>query len=261
MAKAFWRGAISFGMVSIPVRMSLATETKTPSFNLLHKKCLTRPKQVLYCKKDNEYFSVKDTVRGYEYAKGQYIVFSESDFESVPTKTLHTIAILGFVESKDIDPIYYYDSHYLEPEELGIKPFCLLRTTLAKTGRLGIAKVAFQRREHLCTLRPLDEIMVLHTMHYHDEILPRHELAPPKTELKSEEVEMATALVNAMSKKFKPDDYQDEYALVLQKLIEAKVEGQEIEAPPEVPEVKFEDLMSALRASIEEAQKAAALTR
>jgi len=156
MPKAFWKGIISFSMVAIPVRMSVATVTKTPGFHYLHKKCLTRPRQVLYCAEDDEYFSTKDTVRGYEYSKDQYVVFEEEDFDKVPVRTTHSIDIIGFVDAKEIDIIYYSRAHYLEPEELGEKPFHLLKTVLAKTGLVGIAKVAFQRREHLCCLRPLD---------------------------------------------------------------------------------------------------------
>ena len=110
MPRAFWKGVISFGLVAIPVKMYVGTESKTLSFHLLHKKCLTRPKQVLHCETDNEYFSIKDTVRGYEVAKEQYVVLDDSDFEKVPIKTSHAIDILGFVEAKEIDPIYYYGS-------------------------------------------------------------------------------------------------------------------------------------------------------
>jgi DNA end-binding protein Ku len=257
MPKVFWKGIISFGMVSIPVSMSLATRSKTPSFHLLHKKCLTRPKQVLYCSEDDEYFSMKDTVRGYEYTKDQYVVLDDSDFQKVPVKTAHTIDILGFVDSREIDPIYYYDTHYLQPEELGVKPFILLKETLLKTNKVGIAKVAFQRREHLCSLRPLDDILVLHSMHYRSEILPAEKSSPAKSEVTEQEMQMATTLVESMTRPFKPEEYKDEYTQALQKMVEAKVQGQEIEVPEE-PKVEIEDLMATLRASVEQAQKVSA---
>ncbi len=227
MPRAFWEGVISFGLVAIPVKMYVGTESKTLSFHLLHKKCLTRPKQILYCEMDNEYFSTKETVRGYEIAKEQYVVLDESDFSKVPVKTSHAIDILGFVEAKEIDPIYYYGSHYLEPEELGTKPFRLLREALEKTGLVGIAKVAFQRREHLGCLRPLEDILVLHTIHYHHEILSRKELAPPKSDVAKAELDMAISLVKAMAKSFNPEDYEDEYQEALKKVIEAKITGRE----------------------------------
>ena len=256
MARSFWKGTISFGLVAIPVRMSIATEHQTPNFHLLHKKCLTRPQQVLFCTKDNEYFTLKDTVRGYEFEKEQYLVLSEKDFDKVPLKTLHSIEIQGFVESEEIDPIYIYDTHYLEPEELGIKPFYLLKEALMRSNRVAIAKVAFQKREHLCTVRPFKDIMVLHSMHYQDEILRTEQKVAKKTEVVKEELDMAMKLISSMAKKFSPEQYQDEYTIALQKIIEAKLKGLEIKAPRPAPEAKIEDLMSALRASIKEAQKA-----
>ena len=183
MPTPFWKGVISFGMVAIPVKMSVAIETKSLTFHYLHKKCHTRPKQVLYCAEDKEYFNISETVRGYEYNKNQYVIFEEDDFDKVPIRTTHSIDIVGFVKVKEIDAIYYSDCHYLEPEKLGEKPFALLKTVLEKTGMVGIAKVTFQRREHLCCLRPLDKILVLQTMHYKQDILPDYDLAPPAQKL------------------------------------------------------------------------------
>ena len=254
MPRAFWKGIVSFGMVAIPVRMSLATETQPISFHLLHKPCMTRAKQVLFCPTDEEYFSRKDTVRGYEFAKDQYIALKDADFEKVPVKTAHAINILRFVEAGEIDPTYYYGSHYLEPEELGVKPFRLLKEALEKTGLAGIAKVVFQRREHLCCVRPLDDILVLHTIHYQSEVLPRQGLTPPKAEITSEELDMAVSLIKAMSGKFQPQLYKDEYQLALKSIIEAKVRGEKIVSSP-APKAEIGDLMAALRASIEAAKK------
>jgi DNA end-binding protein Ku len=254
MAKAFWKGVISFGMVVIPVRMYVATEAKTLSFHLLHKKCMTRPKQVLHCEQDKEYFTLKDTVRGYEYAKEQFIVLSEEDFHKVPLKTSHSINIEAFVESQDIDSIYYQNSHYLEPEDLGAKPFALLSEVLAKTRKVGVAKVAFQRREHLCALRPLNDIMLLQTMYYQDELTSHPGLSSPKPKFTEAELKLATSLVTTMSAAFKPEQYKDEYHLALKQLVEAKLKGVEIKAPAE-PKAEIGDLMAALRASLETAKK------
>ena len=255
MVKAFWKGNISFGLVSIPVMMAVATRPRHVSFHLLHEKCLTRPRQVLHCEKDNEYFGIQDTVRGYEYAKGKYIVVSEADLEKVRLKTAHAIEIVAFVESSEIDPLYYYDAHYLAPEEAGAKPFALLRETLLKTKRVGVAKVTFQREEHLCCLRPLDDIMLLETMHYEHEIVPREELEPPPQKLTAAEMEMAASLVGAMTRKFEPDAYRDEYQAALQKVIEARVKGEEVKVSPEIPEAEMADLMTALKASLDAAKK------
>jgi DNA end-binding protein Ku len=254
MATPFWKGVISFGMVAIPVKMSIAIETKTLTFHYLHKKCHTRPKQVLYCAKDNEYFNTSETVRGYEYSKNQYVIFEEDDFEKVPIRTTHSIDIVDFVKVKEIDTIYYSDCHYLEPEKLGEKPFALLKTVLEKTGMVGIAKVTFQRREHLCCLRPLDKILVLQTMHYKQDILPDYDLAPPAQKLTTAELAMATKLVEAMTTTFKPEEYHDEYSLALQKMVESKLKGVEIKTP-KVEKVEFEDLMTALKESVAAAGK------
>ena len=254
MTKAFWKGVISFGMVTIPVKMQVAIESKVLSFHLLHKKCLTRPKQVLYCEKDDEYFNIKETVRGYEFTRDKYVVLDNSDFNKVPLRTAHTIDISGFVDAREIDPIYYYGSHYLVPEELGAKPFRLLRESLEKTGLVGIAKVAFQRREHLVYLRPLEDILVMHTLHYKSEVLPREEIKIPKTEVSREEMEMAISLVRTMSRSFKPAEYTDGYQEALEKIVKAKISGEKI-LVPEKPKIEIGDLMEALRASVEAASK------
>jgi DNA end-binding protein Ku len=249
MATSFWKGVISFGMVAIPVKMSVAIETKTLAFHYLHKKCHTRPKQVLYCAEDKEYFSIAETVRGYEYSKNQYVIFDEADFDKVPVTTTHSIDIAGFVKTKEIDTIYYSDCHYLEPEKLGIKPFALLKTVLEKTGMVGIAKVTFQRREHLCCLRPLDKILVLQTIHYKQDILPDVDLAAPAQKLTAAELEMATKLVEAMTTTFKPEEYRDEYAIALKKMVDDKLKGVETKAPT-ISKIEFEDLMTALKESV-----------
>lgn len=209
---------------------------------------------VLHCEKDEEYFPVSQTVRGYEYAKDQYIVLDENDFKKVPVKTAHSINILGFVEAQNIDSIYYQNSHYIEPEELGAKPFALLKEVLVKTNLVGIAKVTFQRREHLCALKPLDSIMVLNTMYYQNEILGHDEIKPALPQLADSELEMATSLVKAMNISFKPAQYKDEYQEALKGMVEAKLKGVEPRAIKE-PKVEIPDLMAALKASIEAAKK------
>jgi DNA end-binding protein Ku len=254
MVKSFWKGVISFGLVAIPVKMYVATETRPVSFHLLHKKCLTRPKQVLHCDLDNEYFSIKDTVRGYEVAKDQYVVLDDSDFEKVPIKTSHSIDIQCFIDGKEIDPVYYYGSHYIEPEELGVKPFQLLLQALEKTGKVGIAKVAFQHREHLGCLRPLEDILALHTIHFQSDILPHEELDVPEAKTTAAEMDMAISLIRAMAKSFKAEDYHDEYQEALKKMVEAKVKGEKIVAPS-VAKVEMVDLMAALRASVAAVKK------
>ena len=254
MPRAFWRGTISFGLVSIPVRMFVGTEAHPIAFHLLHKKCLTRPHQVLHCDKDNEDITIKDTVRGFEYSKDQFVVLDEKDFAGVPVRTTRTIEIACFVEASRIDIGYYNGIHYLEPDKLGVKPFLLLREALLKTDKIAVARVSFQSREHLCCLRPTEDSIVLHTLFYQDEILPHTELAPPKQELKKEELDMAISLVKVLSKDFDPSQYHDEYRVAIQALIEAKIRGKAITPLPEAP-AQIPDLMEAMRASLAAVKK------
>jgi DNA end-binding protein Ku len=158
------------------------------------------------------------------------------------------------VDAQEIDSLYYENSHYLEPEELGVKPFSLLKEVLTKTNRAGIAKISFQRREHLCALEPLGNIMALHTLYYQDEIVDHKELGPPKQQLASSELEMATSLVKAMTIAFEPEKYKDEYHDALKKLVAAKLKGVEVKAPEET-KAEIEDLMSALKESLAAARK------
>lgn len=253
MPRAFWKGVISFGLVSIPVMMSVATQTKSISFHLLHKKCKTRPKQVLYCESDDEYFSLKDTLRGYEVAKDQHVVLDEKDFEKVPIRTIRSIDIQCFVDANEIAPIYYDNCHYIEPQELGIKPFQLLHRALEKTGRVGIAKVAFQRREHLCCLRPFEDIILLQTIHYPSEIIKREEPLHPEMKSSEAELNMAISLIKSMAKGFNPEEYSDDYEDALKKLIEAKVKGLKI-VQLQTPAAEITDLMAALRESVKAAR-------
>ena len=256
MAKPFWKGAISFGLVNIPVKMSVAAETTTsPGFHYLHNKCLTRPKQVLYCEKDDEYITTTDTELGYEYSKNQFVIFSDEDFEKVPVRTAHTIDIISFVKAGEIDPIFYYSSHYLEPDERGEKAFALLRQALIKTDLYGIAKVSFQRREHLVVLRPFEDILTLHSLHYQREIRPRGGVSIPEKQVVASELEMATSLISTMAQSFKPETYRDEYREALDTMIEAKIQGKEIKVVEAPASAATSDLMSALKASIEAAKK------
>lgn len=253
MPRPFWKGAISFGMVMIPVRLYVGTRDVTPRFHLLHKKCHTRLKQALYCPRDDEYVRSRDTVRGYEYAKGQYVIMNQADFDKVPVKTKHRIDVVGFVDPGQVDPVYYADAHYLEPEELGERPFALLHQALQDMDRAGVAKVTFQRREHLCLLRPLDDILALHTLHYQAEVRSPDKLAGPEEKPTEEEMKMARTLIEQMSRDFQPDQYEDGYRKGLEEIIQAKVRGEEVVAPEEEKVEISENLLEALRQSLEAA--------
>jgi len=254
MARAFWKGAINFGMVVIPVRMVVATKSEKPRFHLLHRKCMNRVNQVLYCPVDDEYLDSRDVVRGYEYVKGRYVVVEDEDLEKVPLKTAHTIDIASFVRQQDIEPLYYYDAHYLVPEEISGKPFALFRQALIDTDCAGLGKVAFQRREHLCSIRPFDKALILHTLHYQHEIQDINgEL--PHAEFTKDELKMAKSLITEMTTAFKPQEYRDEYRTALREIIQAKLEGEEVVAPKVKKAKEAPDLMTALRQSLESARE------
>ncbi|MBI2887221.1 MAG: Ku protein [Chloroflexi bacterium] len=256
MARPIWKGAISFGMVSIPIRLYTATEDKDVGFNLLHKQCHTRIRQQRYCPSDEKVIEWGDVVRGFEYAKDQYVVLEEADFQKVPVASARTIEITSFVGLADVDPQYYERSYYLEPEELGKKPYVLLRRALEATQRVAVAKVSIRQKEQLCLLRPKSGALLMHTMFYPDEIRAQSELALPDetVTISDRELQMAHSLVEMLTAAFDPTQYKDAYREALLSLIEQKVQGAAISQPP-APQGKVVDLMAALRASLEEAKK------
>lgn len=256
MPRSMWKGAISFGLVTIPIRLYTATSEKDVRFHLLHEKCHTRIKQQRYCAYDDEVVPWNDVVRGYELTADEFVVMDDADFEKVPVATTHTIDISDFVQAEDIDPIYYDSTYYVEPEEIAGKPYALLREALQKTKRVAIAKVALRQKEQLATLRVNDDgVIVMETMFYPDEIRETEELEIPtaRTKISDRELDMATSLVDMLSGPFEPEKYRDEYRDALLEVIEAKAEGKQIKKPAPAPG-KVTDLMSALRQSIEAAK-------
>jgi DNA end-binding protein Ku len=270
MARAMWRGAIQFGLVTIPVRLYLATEPRGGlSFNLLHKEakedgkvvpCLRRIQMKTYCPDHGE-IPRTDTVRGYEWSRGQYVVIEESDFEAVPLKTVRSIEIEQFVDAsrEQHAAVFVKQAYYLEPEPVGRKAFALLKAVLADSGLQGICKIVLKDREALAALDPYRSTMLLSTLYWPDEVRDLGELDLPtaEPEFKPAEVAMAKQLVAAMTGEFDPQQYHDEYREALLRVIEAKVDGQPVEAPEPVVETRgLTDLMAVLEASVAEARKA-----
>jgi DNA end-binding protein Ku len=255
MPRAIWKGAVSFGMVSIPIKLYTATDDKDVAFHLLHRKDHARIRQQRYCPEDDAVVEWNDVVRGYEIAPDQYVVMEPEDFEKVPVDTTHTIEITDFVPLAQIDPIYYQRTYYLEPEQTGGKPFTLLREVLKDSELVAIAKVTLRQKEQLCTLRVYNNTLALETMAYADEIRSTADLdVPGDAEVGERELTMAKSLVEMLTGDFEPEKYRDNYREALLELIEAKAEGQEIKRP--APAVgKVTDLMEALRASIEAAKQ------
>src|SRR6476660_4815786 len=256
-----WKGAIQFGLVTIPVKLYLATESKGISFNMLHKTDLSRIQMKVWCPVEDEPISRSDTVKGFEYAPGEYVVVTDEDLERVPLKTVRSIEIEQFTKAERDDAAVRFvkSAYYLEPDKVGRKAFNLLKSVLAEDGLTAICKVVIKDREALAALDPFGDTMLLTTLHWPDEIRATDELdlGDEKYEFKPAELAMAKQLVSAMTGDFEPENYKDDYRDALMKVIEAKVEGtepEEIEQPEEGGNLV--DLMAALEASVK-ATKAA----
>jgi DNA end-binding protein Ku len=256
MARAMWRGAIQFGLVTIPVKLYLATEPRGGlSFNLLHEDDLQRIQMKVHCPEHGE-IPRSDTVRGYEWAKGQYVVIEESDFEAVPLKTVRSIEIEQFVEAERErhSSRFVKQSYYLEPEAVGKKAFSLLREVLIDSQLQAICKIVLKDREQLAVLDPYASTMMLSTLYWPDEVRDIAELDLPaeEAEFKPTELAMARQLVDALTGEFDPAQYHDEYREALLKVIDAKVAGQPVEAAADerVETSKLTDLMAVLEASV-----------
>jgi DNA end-binding protein Ku len=253
--QSIWRGAISFGLVTIPVRLFSATEEKTLRFNLLHRTDDGRVRNnrtCTVCGQDN--LTKDDLVRAYEYEKGNYVKFDEDELDRVQVETSHNVDVLQFTPAIQIDPIYYQRSYYLAPEELGVKAYALLRRALESSDSVAIAKVAIRDKERLATLRTRDGVIVLETMYWPDEIRAADFPALERLEEpREQELKMAEQLVENLTEDFDPSQFRDTYREALLQAVEAKVAGREITAPPErAAEAPVVDLSEALERSLEQ---------
>ena len=263
MPRPIWRGVLSFGMVAIPVRLSLATETSAKvSFNMLCAEHRTRVNQKLWCAQGEHELKRNETVKGYEYEKGGYVVLEDADLKELPLRSSKTIDIAGFIKDSALaGPLYYQGAYYLEPEKAAAKPYALLTKTLASTGRVAIAKFALRERERLVSLRAIDGALLLNTLHWPDEIRGVGELDIPEVQVAPAEVTMAESLVEMMAMEFDPAAFRDEYKDAVDRIVRAKVGGGEVvEAAEPAAETTVIDLMDALRASVEKAKERAKQT-
>jgi DNA end-binding protein Ku len=256
MPRPIWKGAITFGMISIPVKLYGATESKDVAFNTLHKTCKSRLKQKRWCPVDDREVTLDETTRAFEYSKDQYVEITEDDLEQMPVPSKHTIELTAFVKQADIDPMYYEKTYYLEPEQVGLKPYALLLRALKAKQVSAIAKIALRNKESLCVLRPSETgSLMLETLFYPDEIRIQ-EQSMPDVLVSQPELNMAFSLIDLLEEQFDPGKYQDEYRIKLLEMIEAKRNGNEIVGLPEAaPMPKAVDLMAALKASLEAAKK------
>jgi DNA end-binding protein Ku len=249
---------MQFGMVNLPVALYVATEsTSKVSFNLLCPDHKTRIKNKRWCPVGEH--EVASTVRGYEYEKGQYVIFTEDDLEKLPLKSSRSIDIAGFVKSEELPgELYYQSAYYLEPDKGAQKPYALLMKTLEKTDRVAVAKFALRERERLVSMRAHDNVLVLNTLHWPDEIRSVEDLSlPDDVTVAPAELKMAESLVEMMAMEFDPSEFRDEYKQAFEKIVEAKVKGREdlVEAPEPEAETAVADLMSALKASVAKAKE------
>jgi Ku protein len=255
MARAIWSGSISFGMVSIPVKLYGATESKDIRFHLLHAKDGTRLKQIRWCPTDEVEVPWNETARGYEYTKGRYVVLTTEDFEKLPLPSRHTIEISAFVEEAEIDPVFFEKSYYLEPGERAQKAYALLLKALEKKALTAIATVTMRNKEQLCAIRARNGVIMLETLYYPDEVRQETGVELESVRVSDKELDMAFTLIELLHKPFDPEEYHDHYREALEQLIEAKLEGKEVVSEPEAAETKVFDLADALRRSVEAARK------
>jgi DNA end-binding protein Ku len=256
--RSIWKGAISFGLVTIPVKLYSATEQKDVTFHQVRRSDGSRIKYKRVAAVDGEEVAYGDIAKGYELSSGETVVLTDDDFTDLPLTTHRAIDVLQFVPLEELDPIFFEKSYYLEPDKAGTKPYVLLRDALEQSGKVAVVKVALRNRESLAALRVRDGVFVLETMLWPDEVRsPDFGFLDEEVEVRPQELAMAGSLIETLSGEFDPSQYKDTYREALQAVIEAKVEGREVVQPAEAQPTSgtVVDLMAALRASVEAAKK------
>lgn len=254
--RSVWRGAISFGLVTIAVRLYTAVEEHDFRFNQVHREDGGRIKYKRVCSVCGNEVEYSDITKGYELDDGRMVIMENEDFEKLPVKTDKSIDVLEFVPVEEIDPIFFQKTYYLEPDKAAARPYVLLRDALVKTGQLAVVKITIRQKETLATIRARDDVLVMHTMLWPDEIRKAEfDFLDQNVEVRPQELKMATSLVESMAGDFDPDTFTDDYRDALEKVIAAKAEGAEL---PEQPEAEDKgdviDLMTALERSVEKAK-------
>jgi DNA end-binding protein Ku len=258
MARAIWKGNISFGLVNIPIALYPATRREELKFRLLRKSDLSPVNYKRVAEKDDREVSWDQIVKGYEYEKGKYVVLKDEDFQRVDLEATQTVDIKDFVDQQEIDPMFFYKPYYLEPQKGGDKAYALLRDSLKDANKVGVAKVVIKTRQYLAGVKPENGVLILELMHFADELADLEKLhLPKKIEVGKREMNMAKALINSMASKWEPEKYKDDYREALMEVIEEKVEagGKEIEEKPrKAPKpTKVIDLVTVLQQSLEQA--------
>jgi DNA end-binding protein Ku len=251
MAASVWSGYLTFGLISMPIRLFSGARSSGISFNMLHRDDLQRVKQQYYCPADNRVVERSEIVKGFEYRKDEYVVIDPEEIKKIEPKTAKTMEILEFVKAGEVDPVYFESSYYLMPEEAGRRPYALLTKALEESEYVAIAKLTMHNREYTVFLRPHEGGMMLHTMYYEEEVKKVEGFGAPDVELKDSEVKVAHQLIEALAAKWEPEKFHDDFQENLKKLIQTKLEGgevAEVEQPKKLAPVV--DLMAALKASL-----------
>jgi DNA end-binding protein Ku len=257
--RTIWNGSINFGLVNIPIGLAVAQQRKDTSFRTLHRECGTPIKQKRYCPVHERDVEADELVKGWEFAKGQFVFVEESDLEAVALQRSQSVDIVRFVPSEQVDPIYFDRTYYLAPAgpEAQRRPYVLLLRAMQDAGMAAVGKFVLWGKENLCLIRPLGESLVLETLYFAEDIRPRAEIdeAVEETDVKDPELAMARQLVESLVGDFDPEDYENEYRNELRAMLEAKLAGQEISRPEPAPEAPVIDLMDALKQSVAQAQQ------
>lgn len=256
--RTLWKGAVSFGLVNIPVSMYVATENKDIKFKYLHNECMSPVTYQKYCPKCDRAIDTNEIVKGYEYQKGSYVVMKEEDLARIPVESTKTIDILDFVDLNQVDPVYFDKSYYLEPSPGGEKAYSLIVEAMKKSDKIAIAKVLIRSKQSLAALRIKEDVLLMETIFYPDEIRSAsglsHGISADK--LHENEIKMAVNLIQNLSVDFDPARYEDDYRQALWEIIEAKIAGEEIVNPkPQAERGTVVDLMDALKASVKAAEE------
>jgi DNA end-binding protein Ku len=256
MARAFWSGSISFGLVNIPVKLFSAVSQKEVRFHMLHDADGARISLKRFCSAENVEVPYEHVVKGYEISRGRYVMVTAEELEAADPKGAHTIEIQDFVEIAEIDPVFYDQTYHLVPDRGAAKAYGLLFDAMRKSGKVGIARVVLRTKQALCCVRPLSGALALSTMNYADEIVSQEELGlAPRTAPSPRELEMAERLVGSLTTKFDPKRYHDEHREKVLALVERKAAGEEIVAPPSEAPAKVVNLADALAASLDAARR------
>ena len=255
MAASVWKGHLTFGLVSFPVRLFSAARAVTVSFNQLHASDSSRIKQMIYCQAEDKPIERSEIVKGYEYEKDHYVVVDDEDIKKVAPKTAKVMEIQEFVKAEGVDPIYLESSYYMAPDEGGEKPYALLFEAMRQSSYYAVAKIAMHNREHVVILRPGNKGILLHTMYYVDEIRQVDEFRTNTELVKPKELELAKSLIDNLAEEFQPAKYHDAYRDNLMKMIEAKIEGRKVVETPAPHVAPVIDIMEALKKSLAEKKK------